>query len=129
MPTILIEHNLPSFKDTCRMQHMVIVPLEAVVMMPVISPTPMAGHRDLLQVSQIMFLASAFSTGLVQLGNCSSIRGFEESRRRFVTSLGECQASWQLGGCGYTLQFTAPGHTTGQITLPPLDRTFPTHYH
>lgn len=49
-----------------------------------------------------------------QFGDLSSAQG------GFTTSLGKYQASWQLNGRGYTLEYTVPASTSGVVTLPCL---------
>ncbi|OGE57769.1 hypothetical protein PENARI_c001G09197 [Penicillium arizonense] len=42
----------------------------------------------------------------------------ESAEAGFVTSLGKFQASWRKGSSGYTLDFSVPKGTVGQLTLP-----------
>jgi hypothetical protein len=42
----------------------------------------------------------------------------ESAEAGFVTSLGKFQASWRKGSSGYTLSFSVPKGTVGQLTLP-----------
>jgi hypothetical protein len=49
-----------------------------------------------------------------QFGDLRSVEG------GFTTSLGKYQASWQLVGGGYTLNYNMPEGTTGQVILPCL---------
>ena len=39
----------------------------------------------------------------------------------FTTSLGKFQASWQLKGRGYTLEYSVPNGSSGEVILPCLD--------
>jgi hypothetical protein len=55
-----------------------------------------------------------------QFGDLSSAQG------GFTTTLGNYQASWQLSGPGYTLEYTVPAGTSGQLVLPCLtSKIFP----
>ena len=56
-----------------------------------------------------------------QFGDLSSAQG------GFSTSLGKYQASWQLEGKGYTLEYNTPPGTSGVVILPSLTSgSFPT---
>jgi hypothetical protein len=50
-----------------------------------------------------------------QFGDLSNAQG------GFSTSLGKYQASWQLKGRGYTLEYSVPAGSSGQVILPCLD--------
>ncbi len=49
-----------------------------------------------------------------QFGDLKSVEG------GFVTKLGKYQASWQVESWGYTISFSVPKGTTGQLVLPCL---------
>lgn len=49
-----------------------------------------------------------------QFGDLKNVEG------GFVTSLGKYHASWKIVGRGYTLQYTVPEGTTGEVILPCL---------